>query len=1701
MWWDNKLSFISSWFLLLLHIGFGQRNITKQTRKLIYVAPTVLNSYYGTITGTITSPLQALAWSLQPPTQPPISSISFALQVLSIGSAQMYIDDAQGYELFSCVACGSIIPPSVKTSTSSIEIKIQGVQGANFVASQFTLQYLAVPSAKVPEIQWNRTFAINLKHGYGHISPVLMGGYLPGGSKQQWLIQSGTSIQMSLAQFSFGSSCQSRLSIYRSAAPASANLLFDGCVTSQAPSYWIRSPTGVALVVLTSPAEVDQKLTFQLTYLSDVSLYRCGSMEALDTLVDNSMMITDGSANAGMRTSQACSWLIQPTTGGTVTLFLDRVSLKIGGSVVVYDNNRGNGTVLWNGNVDTVVNSFLSIIPPPPLTSTGNALYVVYISNVYPSSTFKGFKGTYQSNYIGSVGSGIGQTTLIMSSAIDITPPGDGTVYTKGITYTWLIQPAYTVGPITFVFSSLALTGSTDKVTIYDGSTTSGPVLFQQIGPGGAPYTWIASSLTTATVVFQSAANTAQGGNFKLSYFADGPNYHCGFPTNPALLTATSMSFTDGSPSTGDIYPGQNCQWLIRPSNGPSAIVLLFSRFDLFGGQLDVYAGSVTAGKFLFTMSSGDSVPPPLTIAATSVGLSYRSYTGYSYNLSTTVGPGKGFALSYYGLTPTTAAPGNANGVVAVYATVMLSLSLAPLNLKTVTALDSSLSGSAVTPTVSTTFTPGTIVTPSNITWSILPPALGPIYFAFSYLSLPCATAYLDIHDGPSLSSPRVGRYCGDTIYTIDPMLQLLPQSKIYSWVSTSGPAATLNFVTSSASASNNFELSYYSSGPTYHCGFVADPATLTAPSMVLTDGAQSMLQGQSCQWIINPYGYAFPAADSTSGGAGTGNTQGAPRTVVLEFLVSSMSGGTIEVFDGANSTGTLLWRCAGCNVVPRPIVSTSTALFVRYTTTSAKTSKGAGFLAVYWVVAKAASEWQNVKQTEETSGYMLEMPAGLGLTDNLLNTTAAWHLPATTLLSEVSLSPQYADTEATWNAALMDTVVDGRPPTATFESVDSGTRSTCGVAAVRGTALRGGSPLPYLQGVSGTGDAKVSIQAAATQFNTAYLTSTIAHKKLSSIKGTSAATHDPTALFKAAMTCKYFIDAGPSSRWSINIKIASFQNTKTSPARLLVYGGIYNYDNLLYDSGWGGSTTTGVSVTAPCGKATMIVLSNGSIPDAMNYGLDFTYQLNPLEDGTTCYKYIDSLIKREPPAPINPLYFIIPFGSAGLVLIIICGYCAVKHWPSQYFRWYYQGKIAKYAAMATFHPLFTPKLDEFRNQFFMDKGECCICNTNPMKVLRLRCHHGLCLEDMKGYLESALGDISQFPVKCPMHYEGCTGTIEAGIAKRSLNRMQYDKFLEFSDRSLLGDGMRCIFCSNYVNFPLDSNMSMVSCPYCVKRFCIRCRKPWHVDARCPLDKIDDTLEQWKMATGAQKCPACMKLIEKDDPDTCNHMVHKITDGIPCIHERTDFCYLCGEAVTQDYPHDEVRNPGVNHFPEGVFQKCRVILAKEREEEREKLRKLRRNRIRNAQRARRGRQGEVPAAGGIEPPPVATDNEWGSETGSAMGDTVQLIPSTARSSMQGAPAAPLVVLAAAGAVQTGRPLRRTNRGSALPAADAPAILEDAPVPGMAALLTADMLRQHNTAVTPIPEGGRLLAAFDAQWNTVQQGERDPRLPPNFEEEW
>ena len=76
---------------------------------------------------------------------------------------------------------------------------------------------------------------------------------------------------------------------------------------------------------------------------------------------------------------------------------------------------------------------------------------------------------------------------------------------------------------------------------------------------------------------------------------------------------------------------------------------------------------------------------------------------------------------------------------------------------------------------------------------------------------------------------------------------------------------------------------------------------------------------------------------------------------------------------------------------------------------------------------------------------------------------------------------------------------------------------------------------------------------------------------------------------------------------------------------------------------------------------------------------------------------------------------------------------------------------------------------------------------------------------------------------------------------------------------------------------------------------------------------------------------------------------------------------MCGEEVLPDYPHDEVKNPGVNHFPDGVFQKCLKLIQREREAERERLKKIKRQRNNAKERMQQRNENVV----------LPTTDEWG----------------------------------------------------------------------------------------------------------------------------
>ncbi len=106
------------------------------------------------------------------------------------------------------------------------------------------------------------------------------------------------------------------------------------------------------------------------------------------TLTANTGSFDDGSGSSNYTNNQDCSWLIQPENGGTVTLTFDSFNTESGyDKVFVYDGTSASASLLG---------TFSGATTPDAITSTGNALFVKFESDV--SITRAGWAASYTSS-------------------------------------------------------------------------------------------------------------------------------------------------------------------------------------------------------------------------------------------------------------------------------------------------------------------------------------------------------------------------------------------------------------------------------------------------------------------------------------------------------------------------------------------------------------------------------------------------------------------------------------------------------------------------------------------------------------------------------------------------------------------------------------------------------------------------------------------------------------------------------------------------------------------------------------------------------------------------------------------------------------------------------------------------------------------------------------------------------------------------------------------------------------------------------------------------------------------------------------------------------------------------------------------------------------------------------------------------------
>lgn len=622
----------------------------------------------------------------------------------------------------------------------------------------------------------------------------------------------------------------------------------------------------------------------------------------------------------------------------------------------------------------------------------------------------------------------------------------------------------------------------------------------------------------------------------------------------------------------------------------------------------------------------------------------------------------------------------------------------------------------------------------------------------------------------------------------------------------------------------------------------------------MISDGSPTslpMYPSQNCLWVVSPI------------------DRNASTAVVLEILRIDLSGGTISVYDGliANPSNLLLY-CDECVLTSQLIIARSGELLVHFS--SSNNPSGTGFFGVYWTI--------NLEEYNDSSnGKVLEIPSGISMDQTVDNSSLAWDLLVSTV--ESSMLRYSTSVVSTFSDDVTARTFDGRPTdVARFSSLQSPT-SFCGILKSSGE--------PFL-------DYPQQLRLSTTQLAGDYLRSSAQTKIILDIIPEEMNTRDISINipFTPSTICKYRVH----SEFSISLLIEVVSFNGTQDGHLLILGGLTGTDQMLLSTDT--SDISQLRVVAPCGKSTILLSSKTD--NSPYYSLLLTYSLNSNDDGSVCREYIASL-QQKPQSTVPWQAIIISVSLVGGLMILAIAYFllhdrsnrSIIHRVSRKVN-LRSVKVSQFQQIAT-HPRYTPAVDNLKNQF-LPMGACCVCSAEK-KVLSLGCEHALCLECVQGNLEAALNDIGMFPVRCPMHFGGCDRLFDARIAKRVLKEGQYKRFLDFQDRAMYGEGLRCIFCDQYVNLPVDNSISIVSCPHCLQRFCIRCKQSYTVFHKCPLAHVDDSLEQWKKQSGAQRCPSCLKLIEKDGEETCNHMVHKVTDSIPCVRERTDFCYICGTEV------------------------------------------------------------------------------------------------------------------------------------------------------------------------------------------------------------
>ena len=528
----------------------------------------------------------------------------------------------------------------------------------------------------------------------------------------------------------------------------------------------------------------------------------------LTNLTANNGSFNDGSGTSNYNDNSDCQWLIQPANGLPITL-----------NFTSFDTEQGFDLVLVYDGTSTAANligTFSGSAIPAAVTSTGSSMFVRFISDV--SLTAAGWNAVYTTSTSSTSCSGL--TTLTTPSGIVTDGSGTGN-YGNNSNCTWLIQPVGATS-VTATFNSLNTQSINDRVSIYDGTNSSG-ILLGIFSGGTIPAASYTANTGSMFIEFTTDGSVVdQGWEIAWNSVITPPAGPCSGLTN---LTANNGSFSDGS-GTNNYADNSNCEWLIQPTNG-QPVTLNFTAFDIEQGfdQVRVYDGASATAPVLGTFS-GSVIPPSLTSAGGSMFVTFTSdvsVNGPGWNANYTTSTSSSFCVG----TQTFTAP---------------------------SGTFSDGSGTSI-------YSPN-----ADCNWLIQPPSATAITLTLSNLDTETGNDVITVYDGPTNTSPILGTYSGS--------ISSIPS------ITSSGGSMLVNFSSNATIEQSGWDAAYTTTGsnPTITLNpdtlFLASNAGSTGSFSIVASGNWTITD--DANWLItavvNGNGSASSGAISLS--ANTGATR-----------------------------------------------------------------------------------------------------------------------------------------------------------------------------------------------------------------------------------------------------------------------------------------------------------------------------------------------------------------------------------------------------------------------------------------------------------------------------------------------------------------------------------------------------------------------------------------------------------------------------------------------------------------------------------------------------------------------------------------------------------------------------------------------------------------------------------------------------------